>query len=297
MATRPNNLETTRLTIELLRRIPRNRWITAESLRQELVATGIDRTIRTVQRQLESVVENFDIECDSSSKPHGYRWKERSAGLSLQIMTEQESLLLMLAQQHLRNLLPTRLMKSMEGFFEQAQRTLQSSDKKILEREWLNKVRVVNTSQPLIPPKIQPEVFDAVSNALFANQQLELSYRNAKKQLIKDAHVMPLGLVQQGPILYLVCRFEGYDNERNLALHRIQQATVLPFNFKRPTGFDLANYDDDGRFHLGNGARIRVCFDLKKSVRATVVDATLFWNWLKGLDGELVEPPEAVSIS
>lgn len=122
MATRPKNLETTRLTIELLRRIPRNRWITADTLRQELVAAGIDRTIRTVQRQLELVVESFDIECDSTSKPHGYRWKNCSPGLSLQVMTEQESLLLMLAQQHLRNLLPTRLMKSMEGFFEQAQR-------------------------------------------------------------------------------------------------------------------------------------------------------------------------------
>ena len=177
----------------------------------------------------------------------------------------------------------------------------------------MKKVRVVTTSQPLIPPKIQPEVFEAVSNALFANQELELSYRNASKRLIKDAHVKPLGLVQQGPILYLVCRFESYDNERNLALHRIQQATVLPFKFERPRGFDLAIYDDDGRFHLGDGARIRVCFDLKKSVgyhlidaklsldqeveelgetyrfRATVVDSTLFWNWLRGLNGVLIE--------
>ncbi|WP_257266243.1 hypothetical protein [Endozoicomonas sp. ONNA2] len=36
--------------------------------------------------------------------------------------------------------------------------------------------------------------------------------------------VMPLGLAQQGPRLFLVCRFKGYDDERNLAMHRMLSA-------------------------------------------------------------------------
>jgi hypothetical protein len=34
-----------------------------------------------------------------------------------------------------------------------------------LEKEWLSKVRVISTTQPLLPPNINPGVFDAVSNA------------------------------------------------------------------------------------------------------------------------------------
>ena len=32
---------------------------------------------------------------------------------------------------------------------------------------------------------------------------------------------MPMRLAQQGPLMYLVCRFEGNNDERCLALHRM----------------------------------------------------------------------------
>lgn len=37
---------------------------------------------------------------------------------------------------------------------------------------------------------------------------------------------MPPGLAQQGVCLFLVCRFVGYENERSLALHRLNKATL-----------------------------------------------------------------------
>ncbi|CAM5543389.1 helix-turn-helix transcriptional regulator [Eoetvoesiella caeni] len=310
MATRPNNLDTVKLTLEILKRIPRNRVISAPELHQQLLAAGIDRSRRTIERQLEALVDQFDIECDSRSKPYGYRWKSHSKGLSLPTLTEQESLLLALAQQYLQNLLPASVMKSMDGFFQQARSNLDPYTNTKLEGEWLAKVRVVNESQPLLPPAISADVFDAVSTALYQNHWLTVDYKNAAGKQ-SERNVMPLGLAQQGPRLYLVCRYEGFDNERSLAIHRITRATVSGISFKRPTEFSLQKYDDDGRFGFGEGQYIKLSFCIAKpagqhlletllakdqkvvehddyyAITATVIDSARLDWWLNGF-GEQV---------
>ena len=236
MPKRPDTLETTVLAIELLRRIPRHRKVSAPELHAQLSSAGIERDLRTVQRQLDMLSRHFDIERDDSSKPYGYRWREQSPGLSVPGLTPQQSLLLSLAEAHLSSLLPARLVRSMQGFFEQARRDLMHTEGAALEREWLRKVRVVATSQPLLPPTIRADVFEAVSNALYANHWLRLDYRNAAGKR-SPVEVMPLGIAQQGPRLYLVCRYRGFDNERSLALHRMRAAEMLPHTFERPRGF------------------------------------------------------------
>jgi predicted DNA-binding transcriptional regulator YafY len=125
--------------------------------------------------------------------------------------------------------------------------------------------------------------------------------------------VMPLGLAQQGPRLYLVCQFKGYDNERSLALHRIISAKASTSAFNRPKDFDLHKYDADGRFGFGEGKRIHLTFRIDKDagqhllesplaadqmikeltdqfeISATVIEtAQLDW-WLRGFGESIVE--------
>ena len=308
MAKRSDTLETVLLAVELLRRIPRGRKVTAGELHKQLKDAGIDRDLRTIPRQLEMLSEHFEIERDDRCKPYGYRWLEQAKALAVPNLTPQESLLLQLAEEHLKNLLPSRLMKFMEGFFSQAKRNLGPDSSARLEREWPGKVRVVATSQPLLPPKIVPGVFEIVSEALYSNRWLHLDYRNSAGKRNK-VEVMPLGLVQQGPRLYLVCRYRGYDNERNLALHRILSAEMSTLTFDRPKEFDLKKYDDDGRFGFGDGEKIRLTFRIERNagihlqesplssdqkvieleggnleVTATVVDSAMLEWWLRGFD-------------
>ena len=306
MAKRSDTLETVLLAVELLRRIPRGRKITASDLHQQLKDAGIERDLRTIQRQLEMLSEHFEIERDDRSKPYGYRWLEQAKALAVPNLTPQESLLLQLAEEHLKHLLPARLMRSLGSFFTQAKQNLGTNDNARLEKEWPSKVRVVATSQPLLPPKIATDVFDAVSEALYNNRWLTLDYKNANGKR-NSVEVMPLGLVQQGTRLYMVCRFQGFDNERNLALHRIHSAVMSTKVFDRPKGFDLKQYDDDGRFGFGKGERVRLSFCIERnagfhllesplstdqeviegadgqlSVSATVVDSTMLERWILG---------------
>jgi len=266
---------------------------------------GYEREMRTIQRQLETLSKFCDIERDDSSKPYRYRWKENAKGLSLPGLSAQESLLLTLAEQQLSSLLPAKLMKSLEGFFTQARGQLDERGTTQREREWLNKVRVVSTSQPLLPPKVDADVFEQVSNALYGNQWLDVDYKNAAGKKT-SSKIMPLGLAQQGPRMYLVCRYEGYDNERCLALHRFISAQASTLTFDRPKDFNLKRFDDDGRFGFGDGKQIRLSFRIEKEagfhlresplsadqkvvelndayeITATVVESAMLEWWLRG---------------
>lgn len=225
-------------------------------------------------------------------------------------MTEQESLILSLAEDYLANILPTELLHSMSTFFEQARYNLRYNSPKSAETAWLNKVKIVSTSQQLLPPKVDPTVFSAVSRALYHNQWLNLDYTNAE-QIGNKIEVMPLGLAQQGTRLYLVCRYRDFDNERTLALHRMQSATASTISFTPPADFDLHQYDDDGRFGFGDGKKVSLSFNITKvaghhllesplseqqsittqndhfHVQATVVDSLHLKWWLRTFGDEV----------
>jgi predicted DNA-binding transcriptional regulator YafY len=305
MAKRPDSMETLQIALEMVRRIPKGRTVTGPELQKALAAEGFERDMRTIQRQLEVLSEYFDLERDETTKPYRYSWKELATGFNLPGLTPQESLLLTLAQQQLSSVLPARVMASMQGFFAQANDCLDGVPNAKREREWLKKIRFVSTNQPLIPPTIQPGVFEEVSNALYADQWLDVDYTNAANVTAKR-RVMPLGLAQQGPRMYLVCRHEGYDNERSLALHRMRTAKTTGLPFERPPEFDLKQYEDDGRFGYGKGERIQLRFCIRKEagyhllesplsedqqvvvladeyeITGTVVDTSMLDWWLRG---------------
>ena len=258
-----STLEVLRLSLALLARIPKTRWVTAEELHAQLDAAGIDRGIRTVQRLLNFLSIEYDIERDDRAKPYRYRWSPAARGLALPTLQPQEALVLALAQRQLAQLLPANVVGSLSALFDQARRQTLECEAPTAEADWLLKVQAVGALQPLLPPPIDDNVFAEVSQALFANLWLDVVYGNAEG-VVRASRVMPLGLALQGERLYLVCRYEGFDNERNLALHRIHSAQASSLGFDRPCDFDLATYASDGGFTFGDGRRIRLSFKIDK---------------------------------
>lgn len=213
-------LDNALLIIEILRRIPRRTYTTSAHLHEQVAAAGYSCSLRTVQRHLDAICSRFAIECDTRGKPYGYRWMDGAEGLKLPLLTASEALLLQLAKSEISQLLPARTLSSMAPLFTTARRELESTASSGIERRWIKKVQRIPESQPLLAPKVAPAVFEAVSDALYRECKLSIHYRNVQGRR-KAAVVWPLGLVQQGVRLYLVCRFDGYGNERILALPRI----------------------------------------------------------------------------
>lgn len=274
MKPRKNDLDGVMIALEILKRIPRVRKVSAKEIHTQLFAAGYERNLRSIQRQLDVLSGRFDIERDVSSEPYGYRWKEKAAGLSLGGFTEKEAVLFALAEAHLKPLLPPSLMRSMASFFDQANAVLKDPNAGGAAREWRRKVRVVSTTQPLLPPKLSRGVFEAVAEALYRDHWLEIEYRNISK-FKQTAKVMPLGLAQQGSRHYLICRFDGYDDERSLALHRMLKAKDTGLAFKRPGNFDLARYDAEGRFGFGQGKVIKLKIRIGKDIGEHIVESPL----------------------
>lgn len=263
MSKRPFDIDSTLYLLEILRRIPKSRKIDSTELHRQLIDAGFERSHRSVQRALESLSAQFDIERDDVSKPYGYRWKKNSAGLELPILTVQQSLVLMLAEQQLQHLLPANIMASMKPFFEQAKKTLVDDSRDKPEAQWLNKISIAPTSQPLIPAKIDDAIFHSISTALYQNKYLNIQYKNQQSK-VQEARVMPLALVQQGASCYLVVQFEGFDDIRHLALHRFISAEISTMTFQRPTDFKLKTYITEGGFGFANGNKVRLRFYIEK---------------------------------
>ena len=322
MPNRASTLESVEIHLEILRRIPRHQYITTKELHEQLEHAGYKRDKRTIERHINELSTRFGIECNDQSKPYRYRWMKDGKGAALPMLSQQESLLLALAEEHLRNILPVSLMKSMDSLFNQANYDLRHRGESQKNREWLEKVRVVSETQPLIAAPIVDGVFEEVSNALYNNTQLNLVYKNQHGKITKSS-VKPLGLAQQGSRLYLVCRYDGHSNEVSLALHRILSAKESTLPFERPPEFSLAKYDNDGRFGYGEGKRIKLVFKIEKKygghlletklstdqvakemdgwleITATVVDTAQLTWWLRGF-GEhavVIEKSELIHIT
>lgn len=260
-SSKPRTLDTTLLALELLQRIPRHGKTTAAELCMDLAAAGFARDIRSIQRLLDQLVDHFPhIERDERTKPYGYSRKAGAGDAFAPRLSEQESMMLLLAREQLAGILPAATLRALKPTFEAATTKLDARHQVTAAqaKSWPRKVRVVSQLQPLLPPSLASGVFETVTQALYADHWLLISYVNQQGKAT-EARVMPLGLGQQGVRLFLVARFEGHDDERNLAMHRIRRAIDTGLPFERPVDFDLGRYDDEqGGFGFGRGRQVRL---------------------------------------
>ncbi len=233
--------------------------ITSAQLHQDLEATGIKMSLRTLQRALDALQKsNLGIECDKSSKPYGYTKLKRDEKLETYKLDEQVCLLLGLAQEHLEPLLPHEMKTSIEYLFNEAQ---ESEGKAPRNLRWMEKVAVAPMALPQKAPRIINRILDAVTDGLLNDKQLLIHYKNTKGDE-SDRTVQPLGLVQQGERLYLVGHIVGDppDKYQHMAIHRMQKVEVLDMGFTPPKDFSLKQYVKGRHFNYGTGELVHLSF-------------------------------------
>lgn len=261
------------LYFQIVSKLSTHRTVTSTEIQASLKADGIQVELRTLQRALKALTEsNLPIVCDTRSNVFGYRLRQNASGFRIGAMSPAEMLLLQLAKRQMQYQMPPLLLDSMEGLFHESQYRFATEASP--EGEWLNKVSVVSTTQPLLPPKMEQNVFDVVCEALYNNECLDVVYVN-KEKATKTKTVRPIALVQQGVRLYLVCQFEGYDDYRHLALHRIRSAKNTGERFERPADFNLNAYIREGRFGYGDGKIVRLKMRVAASLAADLAETPL----------------------
>ncbi|MEB3752930.1 WYL domain-containing protein [Acinetobacter sp. MD2(2019)] len=223
------------------------KWTGTRFIQESLAREGINVSLRTIQRDLNQLAQRFLIE-NNKETPQGWRWKSDAPIQSLPHMTSSQAVTFMMVEEHLKHLLPPSLIDEMNPWFDLARRSLSSQNN---VRQWVNRVRIVPASQPLIPPTINQQAQQTIYEGLLQDKQIECLYQGRGREE-KSYILNPLGLVQKGAIIYLICTRNDGSDVQTFALHRFKAATLSKQRALHPVNFDIDRYIDAG----GLGFRI-----------------------------------------
>lgn len=295
----------------MLQRIARGRWIGTEELQQALQREGIDVNLRTIQRDLVGLAEFFPLESNGLS-PQGWRWKSDAPVAQIPNLTSSQALTFLMVEQHLRQLMPASVLAELRPWFDGARQ--QARHGVSPTHRWMDKVRIVPPTQPLIPPEIDGDALHTIQEAVLKERRLDVLYQSRAKKEDLNLEIDPLAIVQRGVVLYLIASREGADDVRLFAMHRFRKTWLRDEKVRRPKGFVLDEYLAKGGLGFGNGKmkKLKAIFSREAGehlyeshlsedqvitelpdgcleVRATVADTPQLEWWLRAMDAKRTE--------
>ncbi len=303
----------------MLRHVPRYpRKIAPQALADRLEEEGFPVSVRTVQRDLQSLSLQFGLDCDRRSTPYGWYWLADSQVKDIPALSPSAALTFKLAERFLSPLLPPSVMAHIRPHLDRAGQILDEHDQSPMAT-WPGRVHFLPHGMPLRPADVLPEVLEAVYDALLRGRRLKARYRPRDGDP-RSYEIDPLGLVIRPRLLYLVCTLRDHAEIRQLALHRFEGTEPLDAPRTVPDGFCLAEYVDDGAFQwaigtTGGPIRLTALFSTHAAhhlretplsedqteqeqgndqvkVSATVIDSQRLRWWLLGFGDqvEVIEP-------
>ncbi|WGL16267.1 WYL domain-containing protein [Microbulbifer bruguierae] len=274
---RSSAIDTVRRLLRLLQLIPVGQKVSVTVLREKLELEGdiAVPSVRTLQRDLHLLTEEFNLEVTESGKALNYSLPRGIQHWTQPGLGEKESLLLTMAQRHLGNLLPSDLQKVLDKQFYRADQILSYERPDSPHSQWRNKVSIVQGLQPLLPPELEEGVFDAVSKGLYRNTWLTIDYCNHSGKRSTGKRIKPLGLVQQEQRLYLVCQFQGHEDFRSLAMSRLTKVLCGTETFVPPADFDLQQLEAQGFFGIEKGRVIQLSFCISRDAGHHLLESRL----------------------
>lgn len=305
---------------ELLCAVPRHPVKRAASdLLGVLRAKGYAVTKRTVERDLQTLSGLFPLACDDRSKPFGWHWHKDAPLFDVPGLGLHEALAFQLVKRFLEPLLPESVLRRLAPHFAVAERVLSAGGGASPARSWTNKVRVVHPGQVLLPPRLNRDIYPAVTEAVLLDQKLKVSYRRKGERKTVRYTLNPLAIVQRGPVTYLVATVNEHNEPLLFAVHRLEAAERLETP-ARAVRFNLDDYIASGKLGFGEGKRIRLeavfsddavehlretplgadqiltpLGEGRTRLRASVVDTPQLLWWLLGFgDGVEVVRPESL---
>lgn len=225
---KPTTREHISLALELYNRIPQGRKVTAQMLQEDLKQSGIKRDIRTIQRNLDLIVNYFNVDKDTRDKPFGY---SRNIQSKL-IFWPRENIILGLAESYLHAVLPQELSTIINSAFNQIQ---------ILS---LSRMSQLYIKSKVFTDLIQvSKEYPVNINTLFENICFSLIHQRLisieNHHSIIHRNIKPLGIIIINSELYLI-----YKNNKieQIQLNNIKLINISSFTFKYPNNFNINEY-------------------------------------------------------
>ena len=273
---------------EVLKIIPsaRSQGLKPSDFKNELGERGYEVSLRTVQRDLKALADVFDIDCLPGEKNETFwRWQS-GAKLDIQSLELTDALTLRLIETSLRPLLPASVLKALEPRLQNAAEKLDAVNPRNAVSGWANKVASVLPMVPFIPPKIDQSVLETVQDCLLKDFVITCRYRSVAAEKPKELKLHPLGLVQRGPVTYLIATAFHYEEPRPFALHRMSAVKNTYETVKRPKGFSLKQFIDDGGMGFGEATPINLVARISPMLARELEETKLSANQKIKPDGD-----------
>lgn len=260
----------------------------AKDLTISLGNAGYIVSKRQIERDLLDLQEVFGLQCNDVSMPYGWLWPNNGS-TDLPGITLAEALSLKVIEETLNPLLPLSVKRVLGPRFAQAKSKLSALKVGNKTAKWADKVITVQPTLTLIPPNVDENVLEIIQTALLHNNQVQIQYfgNNLKES---ELILSPLGLIVRGTITYLVATAFEYQDVRLYALHRIKSAMPLFDSAKRPKGFDLSKYIDDGAMQFGGGKLITLKAIVSSSLARILAETPM------SIDQKIVDAKEGANI-
>lgn len=234
--------------LTMLQLIPRSPGrVSTPVLLEKLHERGFRIDTRSLQRDLrDKLALHFPLVCDDSRKP--YRWYfDRDFHCNLPALDVPSALTLVLAEEYLKGVLPPVVIDQLAPQFRDARRLLDDLEGNGLS-QWAKRVRAIPNGKVLIPALFKEGVWQVVAQALMENSALDVTYLSRSTEQEKHFILHPQGLVSRHSVTYLLATVNDYEDIRQFALHRIQEAAISESSWRELLTFDLDSYIDDGAF-------------------------------------------------
>lgn len=256
----------------ILRKLTTRRpGITAREMRDYLETEDVSVTKRTVERDLNELSCIFPLETSVGSPPIGWRWRE-GAVQELPGLELVDALSLSLVGDLLNQTLPSSLHPSISARVEEARRKLDALPNHSVSA-WSQLVRYIPPGQPLLQPKVNPDILHAVEESLVRQRQLAACYHAPASAEPWTTHMHPIALLSHGSTPYLLaCLGEGTPLWQ-YPLHRFQSAELTETASWRPPDFDLDDFLAKGNANFGKKKTIRLEAQVEEAL-ATILGET-----------------------
>ncbi|MCG9638473.1 WYL domain-containing protein [Vibrio sp. Isolate34] len=222
--------------------MPTKGKVTAQNIQVKLEAEGNMLSLRSVQRILKSL-DKYGVVPDSG-KPIGWS-REQGLDLGLTGMDLSTAITLNLAEKHLEQVFPPSLFSNLESHFNGARYYLRYENK-TSRGLWPQKVYIHPKGMPLLPSKLAAETINVMYKAVFEEKCIRLVYRSMSSNKEQQVMFHPFGIVVRGERNYLVGKFDGYSDIRQLSFNRVISAESSYFPAIVDEDFSLETYVQQG---------------------------------------------------
>ena len=235
--------------------------MTTSELVAKLASEGYTVSKRSVQRALEQLSRSHPITREEGAlrvrgKADRWRWTSASDPTPAFRDSPAAAFSWLILGDLVRELLPTGISDLIESRIAKASRAFGDNAKHL--HHCRGKFRFVSPGLHFYPAVYTGDRLKVIQQALVDERAIEVAYLTPSSCRASVLRLDPLGLVQSGPVSYLVATAFRYKDPRLYALHRIQSVKALSEPIQSPEGFSLDQFIESGRLEFGGGDTIRL---------------------------------------